>query len=135
MDPYMDRIWILYGSLFGPLNGSYMDPNICPIWIIHGSHMDPYIDCMDHIGSLCGSYMDPCKDPIWIPIWIPYMDPYMDPIWPSREAVWAHPSGLLERPYGEQMRQGRIQMAFQRGRTVSKCDRGASKWPSREAVR
>ena len=44
MDPYMDLIWILYGSLYG----SYMGPQ----WI--------------HIRIYMNLYMGP----IWIPIWI-----------------------------------------------------------------
>ncbi len=48
MDPYVDPIWILYGSL----NGSYMDPYRDPVRIIDG--------------SLYGSHMDPDIDPIWI---------------------------------------------------------------------
>ena len=44
MDPYMDPIWILDGSLYG----SYMDP-------LYGSHMDPYLDYMDPIWILYGS--------------------------------------------------------------------------------
>ena len=42
MDPYMDLMWILYGSYMDP----YMDPIWIQIWILYGDLVSSFLQFM-----------------------------------------------------------------------------------------